>query len=127
VKRLVTVLVVLAAAAALWWLPHGGFRAGGEAPTIAGLRPRGLLQSVPESCAWEAVTGARVYRLAVFDGAGQVLGTSYTNHTPGLLGPSVREKLRSGGVYFWQVVALDGEGRVLGSSKATRFQLPDLD
>ena len=116
-------LLLAAGAGALYWYEPGGLRSNREAAAIEVLGPSGRLDALPRACRWQPIAGARLYQLTVFDAAGNVLGTSYTNRISAELSPAVRSRLQPGRTYFWQVVATDAAGQVVGSSKLTRLEL----
>ena len=85
--------------------------------------PNGEVESVDEF-RWTAVSGADLYRVTLYDVAGEVISTIETRETHAALPDSVR--LEPGELYLWQVSARVDWDRWL-SSRLVRFTIPNPD
>lgn len=85
--------------------------------------PRGEVGTVDEF-SWTAVSGADLYRVTLYDMAGNVISTIGTRETHAALPDSVR--LEPGELYLWQVSARVGWDRWL-NSELVRFTIPNPD
>jgi hypothetical protein len=83
------------------------------------IAPRGVSDAA-RSLVWTAVPHADRYRLAVFDGTGQVLWESQTSDTTAPLPDSLR--LHTGTSYFWKVEAQTSWNRWV-SSELVEFSI----
>ncbi|RMG44462.1 MAG: hypothetical protein D6718_10015 [Acidobacteria bacterium] len=80
---------------------------------------------------WEAIPGARVYKLEIWDAgaggrrvAGVVIGS---DHTEVELSDVTRSRLTPGRTYTWLVRAIDAAGRVVAQSEVRTLVVPHYD
>ena len=112
---------VAAAAAVVWALARPALapappvvsppvmRGAEDAARPRPLAPLGRLTAPPAEFRWEAVSGARAYRVELFDAAGASVWTS-----PEVTGTTVRWPVGMRiklGTFYWQVVAVLATGR----------------
>lgn len=86
--------------------------------------PVGDVQQTPEMLQWQAFPGAATYRVAVMEVDNSRLWSAETRETTIQIPASVRAKMLPGKPILWQVTAVDGPGRTLGSSQVQRFSTP---
>jgi hypothetical protein len=118
----VAAAVLAAAGLALWLRPFSPSRAtpaaverGPVLPASAvGPPDRAFLRAPPPRLAWAPVAGAEGYEVALFDFESTPLWQSPLLGEPEVSLPdAVRERLQSGGRFFWRVTTHKGIDRVL--------------
>jgi hypothetical protein len=91
---------------------------------VALVSPVGALQQVPRQLEWQSFSGAANYKVAVMEVDETRLWAAETAETSVALPAAVRGKMLPGKPILWQVTALDGQGRALGTSQVERFSAP---
>lgn len=100
--------------------PTSGVVRGGS---IALSEPLGEVLDLPSSFRWSEAEGAREYRIRLRTVDGSTLWEGTSAVPSASLSQEVANLLERAVVYYWQVWALDGEGRVLARSPEERFLL----
>lgn len=90
--------------------------------TVVG--PAGELQQVPQQLQWQAFSGAETYKVEITEIDQTRLWAVDTRETSVEIPASIRAKMLPGKPILWQVTAVDGQGRVLGTSQIQRFAAP---
>jgi hypothetical protein len=91
---------------------------------VAVVGPVGELQQVPQQLQWQAFSGVATYKVAVMEVDQTRLWAADTRETSVAIPASIRAKMLPGKPILWQVTAVDGQGRVLGTSQIQRFAAP---
>lgn len=93
---------------------------GGEVELIS---PAGELSVAPRLLAWVAIDGAVGYRVRILEVDDAPLWEAVVAGESVNLPEEVRERIRQAVLYRWQVVAVDGEQRVLATSELSQFRV----
>jgi hypothetical protein len=88
------------------------------------LAPVGDLKQPPIQLSWKAVPGAAHYLVKVMEVDRTEIWKSESMETSILLPAAIREAVVPGKTVLWQVTAIAGDQRALGSSKTVSFKLP---
>ncbi len=102
----------------------GGKPAIYRSQEVAVIGPVGELQPVPQRLQWQAFSGAETYKVEVMEVDQTRLWAADTRETSVAIPTSLRVKMLPGKPILWQVTAVDGQGRVLGTSQIQRFSAP---
>lgn len=102
----------------------GGHPAIYRSQEIQIVSPAGDVQPVPRTLQWQAFPGTQVYQVVVMEVDNSRLWSAETKETSVEVPASVRVKMLPGKPILWQVTAVDGQGRVLGTSQIQRFSTP---
>jgi hypothetical protein len=88
------------------------------------LGPIGELQKIPQQLEWQAFSGAAAYKVVMMEVDQTPLWTGDVKESSTAIPASIRAKMLPGKPILWQVTAVDGQGRVLGTSQLQRFYAP---
>ena len=94
---------------------------GSEEAAIVVFAPIGTVPA-PNELDWKVVPGADAYELRILTPSGELVWEGTTSEPPAQLPDSVREMLRPGETYFWQVEAISKSGE-RWRSQPTRFSV----
>jgi len=92
-----------------------------EIPVVG---PIGEVSQVPRTLQWQAFPGTQLYKVVVMEVDNSPLWSAETKETSVEVPASLRAKILPGKPILWQVTAVDGQGRVLGTSQIQRFSTP---
>jgi len=92
-------------------MPAGGLEQtrGASEGRITTLAPSGVVAR-PETVRWEPVAAAGFYEVSIHTSRGRLVWRQRVDEPPAILPEEVRQTLRSGETYFWQVRASLPEG-----------------
>ena len=99
----------------------GGHTTVYRSQEIQVLSPVGELSQVPRTLQWQAFPGTQLYKVMVMEVDNSPLWSAETKETSVEIPASLRAKILPGKPILWQVTAVDGQGRVLGTSQIQRF------
>jgi hypothetical protein len=105
--------------------PAGDRVRSGEGAVPVPLEPKGPLRAPPRVFRWQGIEAARRYRVEVSRGDGEPVWVSTVVEGTSVEWPS--SLVPEPGVYFWQVVALPGTDRPIGTpplSELVSFEIP---
>jgi hypothetical protein len=102
----------------------GGHPAIYRSQEIQVVGPVGDVPQVPHTLQWQTFSGAQLYKVVVMEVDNSPLWSAETKETSVEIPASLRAKMFPGKPILWQVTALDGQGRVLGTSQIQRFSTP---
>lgn len=95
-------------------------RAGG----VVEIAPLGDMAAVPTVLRWQPVTGAAQYRVRLLDVAQSEVWTATAVSTAELAIPAPAQSLMlPRKTLFWQIDALDAQGKTIGRSRAEQFRV----
>jgi hypothetical protein len=86
--------------------------------------PVGDVPQIPRTLQWQSFSGAQRYKVVVMEVDNSPLWSTETKETSLEIPASLHAKILPGKPILWQVTALDGQGRVLGTSQIQRFSTP---
>lgn len=96
--------------------PAESYRGGRDSSAIEARSPRGPIADLPGALVWEPVGEAKSYRVALYNSVLEKIWQSGQIVTPSVeLPPEVRDQLRPGQRYFWQVTAELDRGKMVKS------------
>ena len=86
--------------------------------------PVGDVGQVPRTLEWQPFPGTQRYKVVVMEVDNSPFWSAETNETSVEIPAFLSVKILPGKPILWQVTAVDGQGRVLGSSQIERFSTP---
>ena len=88
------------------------------------IAPLGDMAAVPTVLRWQPVTGAAQYRVRLLDVAQSEVWTATAVSTAELAIPAPAQSLMlPRKTLFWQIDALDAQGKTIGRSRAEQFRV----
>jgi len=122
------VALLVAVTVGVYFRSGAGPDQGSEAPIyrsqqFSTIAPAGEITDAPGDFRWQAVEGATKYRVRVIEVDRTEVWSTETGDTSVSIPPALREQMRPGRTFSWEVIARNGAGEQIASTNLQNFHI----